>query len=47
LPQTRVSLSTDPISSDVRGELLPKIRRKSLGFWSSNPSPGLSLRRSE
>jgi hypothetical protein len=25
LPQTRFSLSTDPISSDVRGELLPKI----------------------
>jgi hypothetical protein len=38
-----VSLSTDPILSDLRCELNPGNRCKSLGFRTSGPSPDPSL----
>jgi hypothetical protein len=38
-------LPTDPISSNLRSELNPKVQRESLGFRSSDPSPNPGLRR--
>jgi hypothetical protein len=38
-----VFLLTDPILSDLIGELNPRNRRESLGFQTSGPSPNPSL----
>jgi hypothetical protein len=47
LPLSRFSLPTNPVLSDLKGELNPRHRRESSDFRSSGPSLDPSLQRPE